>query len=260
MFPLTLGTKLKGKKKPKKKVVRQQLKQKSVFKLKTKKKSKLKAQANTVPRSKLGPPPKSKAKPQHKTTFYSLNQSASRYKPLLMTLPSGSPSLSPRSPAKQLKSKSRRSTSHHHNQVQSKPATPGPKEIQFPPNSKWTLLENQNMSHSETPFPKSHPGPLLKHQTSESLWDTSIQAAIRVGDWKLLTGYPGHGDWVPPQVQPETAHPYFCLSANVAENFSSTGAPHTPRPLVGPRTQHFVTLQKLHLQKHLVVQYHGGPM
>uniref|UniRef100_H3CRA9 Arylsulfatase family, member Ib n=1 Tax=Tetraodon nigroviridis TaxID=99883 RepID=H3CRA9_TETNG len=37
---------------------------------------------------------------------------------------------------------------------------------------------------------------------SESLWDTSTQAAIRVGDWKLLTGYPGHGDWVPPQVLP----------------------------------------------------------
>lgn len=200
MSPLTLGTKLKGKKKPKKKVVRQQLKQKSVFKLKTRKKSKLKAQADAVPRSKLGPPPKSKAKPQLKTTFYS------SYKPLLMSLPSASPPLSPAKSPKQLKSKSRRSTSHNHNQVQSKPAPPGArKEIRFPPSSKWTLLENQNMSHSEPAFPKSHPGALLKHQTSESLWDTSTQAAIRVGDWKLLTGYPGHGDWVPPQVQPQTA-------------------------------------------------------
>ncbi|KAM6984997.1 arylsulfatase I [Aplochiton taeniatus] len=32
------------------------------------------------------------------------------------------------------------------------------------------------------------------------VWDTTVQAAIRVGDWKLLTGDPGHGDWVPPQV------------------------------------------------------------
>ncbi|XP_052393996.1 arylsulfatase I [Carassius gibelio] len=32
------------------------------------------------------------------------------------------------------------------------------------------------------------------------LWDTTVQASIRVGDWKLLTGDPGHGDWVPPQV------------------------------------------------------------
>uniref|UniRef100_A0A667ZEL7 Sulfatase N-terminal domain-containing protein n=1 Tax=Myripristis murdjan TaxID=586833 RepID=A0A667ZEL7_9TELE len=37
-------------------------------------------------------------------------------------------------------------------------------------------------------------------QSAEPVWDTSVQAAIRVGDWKLLTGDPGHGDWVPPQV------------------------------------------------------------
>ncbi|XP_041948239.1 arylsulfatase I [Alosa sapidissima] len=34
----------------------------------------------------------------------------------------------------------------------------------------------------------------------EQVWDAAVQAAIRVGDWKLLTGDPGHGDWVPPQV------------------------------------------------------------
>ncbi|XP_023681164.1 arylsulfatase J [Paramormyrops kingsleyae] len=31
------------------------------------------------------------------------------------------------------------------------------------------------------------------------VWDTSVQAALRVGRWKLLTGVPGYGDWVPPQ-------------------------------------------------------------
>lgn len=194
-----LGTKLKGKKKPKKKVVQQQPKQKSVFKLRTKKKSKLQPQSKVVRRSKLSSPPKSKLQPQHKTTFYSLNQRASHYKPLLMSLPSGSPSFSTVSPAKspkRLKPKPRRSTSHTHNQVQSKPAPPRPKtHFRLPSNPKWTLLVNQNTSHPEALFPKSDP--------AESLWDTSIQAAIRVGDWKLLTGYPGHGDWVPPQVRPQ---------------------------------------------------------
>uniref|UniRef100_A0A7N8XJW0 Arylsulfatase I-like n=1 Tax=Mastacembelus armatus TaxID=205130 RepID=A0A7N8XJW0_9TELE len=40
----------------------------------------------------------------------------------------------------------------------------------------------------------------LKTKKGNVIWDTSVQAAIRVGDWKLLTGDPGHGDWVPPQV------------------------------------------------------------
>uniref|UniRef100_UPI00358E78A3 uncharacterized protein isoform X4 n=1 Tax=Myxine glutinosa TaxID=7769 RepID=UPI00358E78A3 len=29
-------------------------------------------------------------------------------------------------------------------------------------------------------------------------WDPRVQAAVRVGRWKLLTGSPGQGDWVPP--------------------------------------------------------------
>uniref|UniRef100_A0A672JR39 Sulfatase N-terminal domain-containing protein n=1 Tax=Salarias fasciatus TaxID=181472 RepID=A0A672JR39_SALFA len=44
--------------------------------------------------------------------------------------------------------------------------------------------------------------PLHKSSKAKSLWDTTVQAAIRVGDWKLLTGDPGHGDWVPPQMLP----------------------------------------------------------
>ncbi|XP_053317418.1 arylsulfatase J [Spea bombifrons] len=31
------------------------------------------------------------------------------------------------------------------------------------------------------------------------IWNTAIQSAIRMKEWKLLTGNPGNGDWIPPQ-------------------------------------------------------------
>ncbi|KAM4607432.1 arylsulfatase I [Polymixia lowei] len=34
------------------------------------------------------------------------------------------------------------------------------------------------------------------------IWDTAVRAAIRAGDWKLLTGIVGDGDWIPPQTLP----------------------------------------------------------
>ncbi|KAK0144092.1 Arylsulfatase I [Merluccius polli] len=62
----------------------------------------------------------------------------------------------------------------------------------------------QATSHNNTNDPpvtrqQQPPGATATLQWSQHIWDTSVQAAIRVGDWKLLTGDPGHGDWVPPQ-------------------------------------------------------------
>lgn len=34
------------------------------------------------------------------------------------------------------------------------------------------------------------------------IWDTAVRAAIRVGDWKLMTGSVGDGDWIPPRALP----------------------------------------------------------
>ncbi|KAG8128528.1 hypothetical protein E2320_015365 [Naja naja] len=47
--------------------------------------------------------------------------------------------------------------------------------------------------------------PLYNHAKYGSLengfgiWNTAVQASLRVGDWKLLTGDPGYSDWIPPQ-------------------------------------------------------------
>lgn len=43
------------------------------------------------------------------------------------------------------------------------------------------------------------------------IWDTAIQAAIRVKDWKLLTGNPGFSDWIPPQTFPNFAGKWWNL-------------------------------------------------
>uniref|UniRef100_A0A3Q2Y7Z4 Arylsulfatase I-like n=1 Tax=Hippocampus comes TaxID=109280 RepID=A0A3Q2Y7Z4_HIPCM len=56
------------------------------------------------------------------------------------------------------------------------------------------------------------------------MWDTSVQAAIRVGDWKLLTGDPGHGEWVPPQVLPTLAGRWWNLERALPSLRSQNGS------------------------------------
>uniref|UniRef100_A0A3Q3KXT7 Sulfatase N-terminal domain-containing protein n=1 Tax=Labrus bergylta TaxID=56723 RepID=A0A3Q3KXT7_9LABR len=59
-------------------------------------------------------------------------------------------------------------------------------------------------------------------QPPQPVWDTSVQAAIRVRDWKLLTGDPGHGDWVPPQVLATLPGPWWNLERAQTTSFKTS--------------------------------------
>ncbi|XP_061427349.1 arylsulfatase I [Lethenteron reissneri] len=54
------------------------------------------------------------------------------------------------------------------------------------------------------------------------LWNTGVQAALRQGDWKILTGDPGYGDWVPPQTWPAFRGSWWALE-RAAPAWSSGG-------------------------------------
>lgn len=192
------------KKPKKKKAPRLQPKQKSAFK-----KSKPKPKSKPLPKLKVNPLQKSKLKPKLKTRNFPQNQKLTHYKPFLMS--SGAPSASGTSRPKSLKpqvqprakSKSRRTTSQKQNLSRSRPPQPKSKrqlKLLLKSKSRQTFSKYQNTSQSGTLLPRTHHTPQFRLQLFQPVWDTSVQAAIRVGDWKLLTGDPGHGDWVPQQV------------------------------------------------------------
>lgn len=174
--------------KKKKKVVRRQPKKISTFKLKTSKNSKSKS----LP--KLKSLPKSKLKLKQNRPI-NTQRPLPHLKPLSSRPSSESPPSRPKSqkPQLQLKSKYKWNKTQNRNFSQSRPPQPRLK-THFKIKSKRMTSQDQNMSHREVLPSKFRPMPLPE-------WDTSVQAAIRVRDWKLLTGYPGHGDWVPPQVE-----------------------------------------------------------
>ncbi|CAK6968762.1 arylsulfatase I-like [Scomber scombrus] len=212
--------------KKKKKVLKQQPKQKSAFKLKTTKKprafSHQAAKLKPKPKSKPIPKPKHKSlpklKPKPKSKVYSQHQPLPNYKVHLKVHSSGTPyghrqpSVSGTSrPTSQpqiqshFKSKSWQTIPQNRELSQSGPSQLKSKtqmKLHLKSKSKRTLPEYQNMSLPETTLPQIHPTTEFRFQPPQPVWDTSVQAAIRVGDWKLLTGDPGHGDWVPPQVLP----------------------------------------------------------
>ncbi len=251
-----LGSAFKNPKK-KKKALKQKPKQKSAFKLKTTKKPKTfshhagkpkpKPKSRSPPELKLKPLPKSKPKP--KTKVYPQNPRQSHYKPHLKSHSSGTPSLSETSlPKSQLqiqprfKSKSRRTITQNQKLSRSRPTQAKSKtqlKLHLKSKSRRTLSQYWNMSQPRTVL-KSHSTPQLTLQSSQTVWDTSVQAAIRVGDWKLLTGDPGHGDWVPPQVLQHTilvglfSLPCFKLKNMTNCKFCSSGTSHSPWSLVEP--------------------------
>ncbi|XP_026169754.1 arylsulfatase I-like isoform X2 [Mastacembelus armatus] len=188
---------------PKKKnILRQQPKQKSALRLQSTKKPLLFSQHAAKPRLKSKPLLKSKPMLKSKSEVHSQHQPLSHSRPRLKSHPRGFQSRTSRPKSQPqllsgLRSKSRKDL------LRSGPSQAKSKTLlkfHVKSKSKRTLSPYQNMSQTGTAEPKSHPPPQLRLQLSQPVWDTSVQAAIRVGDWKLLTGDPGHGDWVPPQV------------------------------------------------------------
>lgn len=75
------------------------------------------------------------------------------------------------------------------------------------------------------------------------IWDTGVRAAVRAGDWKLLTGRVGDGDWAPPQTLPEGPARWDVLEKRGDQRgksvwlFNVTADPYERRDLSGSRPE-----------------------
>lgn len=180
------------KKPKKKKLLKQRPKQKSAFNLKKKpqKFSRHAAQPKSKPLSRTKSLPKLNLKPKNKVLSARLKVDSSAAMSARHHL--SVPQMSHPKSRIQMKTRSRRTASSNQN-----PKTRLKCRLKRKP--KRTSSQYQNVSQPESVPPTFHP---TEHVGIQPVWDTSVQAAIRVGDWKLLTGDPGHGEWVPPQVLP----------------------------------------------------------
>ncbi|KAF3698569.1 Arylsulfatase I [Channa argus] len=224
-------------KKKKRKILKQQPKQKSAFKLKTTKKplvfSHHASKPKPKPKSKPLPslkhePKKSKPKPKPKTKTCSQHQPPIPYRLRVKFQFSDARSVAATSKPKSQPQSCLRSTPWQillKKQNSSRSVLPQAKsKTQIKPQvkskSRRMLSHYQNMSQPGLPPPQSHPTP------QEPVWDTKVQAAIRVRDWKLLTGDPGHGDWVPPQVLPTLPGRWWNLERTFLSSQNSSTNTH----------------------------------
>ncbi|KAF6725245.1 Arylsulfatase I [Oryzias melastigma] len=217
-------------KKPKKRVLKLQQNQRSVFRVKNfKKKKVLKQKPNkkSAPELKTTKKPKKiaanpKTKSQKSNPGLKLQAKAQKPKRRSYSEPqsSGSPSESKLSSSKPhlwrpLKTNSKRTTTQEQNLSLSEPAR-SRTHLKQALGSRQPL-GYQNMSLTGTPKPKSR---LASHVSA--VWDTSVQAAIRVGDWKLLTGDPGHGDWIPVQMLSAPVGPWWNLERTMVPRYKQS--------------------------------------
>ncbi|KAM8849769.1 arylsulfatase I-like [Spinachia spinachia] len=222
-----------GPKKPKKKKKKKKIQKKKIHKLKPKQKSAFRLKSTKKPQTFYNhalelkapqPLPQSKFKP--KTRAQAQNQRP-RHSPRPKSYSSGAP------PAAQ--------TSRLRSPIQSRPGS----------KSRRHASQNQDPPRSGS---RAQPGSLSVPRNEsrpadgspQPPWDATVQAAIRVGDWKLLTGDPGHGDWVPPQVLPTLPGRWWNLERSVSpppeapplQNvwlFNITADPCERRDLAGQR-------------------------
>nr|AAF30402.1 sulfatase 1 precursor [Helix pomatia] len=116
--------------------------------------------------------------------------------------------------------------------------------------NQWDTISN------ETPSPREillHNIDILYPQKGVPLysntWDTRVRAAIRVGDYKLITGDPGNGSWVPPP----DGHLYFVpeIQESAAKNvwlFNITADPNEHNDLSSEKPLEVLRLLQILVQ------------
>ncbi|KAG7250235.1 hypothetical protein CRUP_019722, partial [Coryphaenoides rupestris] len=131
--------------------------------------------------------------------------------------------------AKTVKKKTKKTRKSKTKKKKKSPPTQRPGEPTRDPRGSKPLPTKHKLKSKLQGGSKAQPVATATLQWSQHIWDTSIQAAIRVGDWKLLTGDPGHGDWVPPQMLSSLPGRWWNLE-RTSTTFSSSSSSSSSKP------------------------------